>query len=98
MFCLDHEDVEVQQDWAAVFASTEVNDAELIKVVLEKAQHRVLVQNFGSIGYAWDGGGDSPQSRSNLSRPAKIFVPIPEYLEASATVEEWRSSASSEEL
>jgi hypothetical protein len=95
-FCLDHKSVEVQQDWATAFESTEINDAELIKSVLEKAQYRVLVQNFGSIGYAWDGGGDSPQSRSNLSRPAKVFVPIPEYLEASKTVEEWQSSASNE--
>lgn len=93
-FCLDHKDVEVQQDWAQVFASTEINDAELIKSVLEKAQYRVLVQNFGSIGYAWDGGGDSPQSRSNLSRPARVFVPIPEYVEASKTVDEWRTSTS----
>jgi len=92
-FCADHVDVEVQQDWSRVFESTDINDAELIKSVLEKAQYRVLVQNFGSIGYAWDGGGDSPQSRSNLSRPAKVFVPIPEYLEAIRAVEEWQSSA-----
>lgn len=95
--CLDHRDVEVQQDWARVFESTEINDSELIKSVLEKAQFHVLVQNFGSIGYAWDGGGDSPQSRSNLFRPAKVFVPIPEYLEALHTVQEWQASASSEE-
>lgn len=76
-----------------VFDSTEINDAELIKAVLEKAQFRVLVQNFGSVGYAWDGGGDSPQSRSNLGRPAKVFVPIPEYLEASKAVGEWKASS-----
>jgi hypothetical protein len=92
ILCLDHTEIEVQQDWARVFQSTEINDAELIKSVLEKAQYRVLVQNFGSIGYAWDGGGDSPQSRSNLLRPAKVFVPIPEYLDAAKTVKEWQSS------
>jgi RNA polymerase subunit RPABC4/transcription elongation factor Spt4 len=97
IFCLDHNNIEVQQDWARVFESTEINDAELIKSVLEKAQYHVLVQNFGSIGYAWDGGGDSPQSRSNLSRPAKVFVPIPEYLEASKTVDDWQSPGSNEE-
>lgn len=96
-FCVDHMEVEVQQDWARVFESTEINDAELMKSVLEKAQYRVLVQNFGSIGYAWDGGGDSPQSRSNLSRPAKVFVPIPEYLEAARTVADWSSSPTSDE-
>ncbi|HEY6951392.1 MAG TPA: hypothetical protein VI758_03230 [Bacteroidota bacterium] len=93
-FCTDHREVEVQQDWALVFQSTEINDAELIKSILEKSQYRVLVQNFGSIGYAWDGGGDSPQSRSNLSRPARVFVPIPEYLEAATTIQEWQSSPS----
>jgi RNA polymerase subunit RPABC4/transcription elongation factor Spt4 len=91
-FCLDHQDVEVQQDWAVVFVSTEINDAELVKAILEKGQFRVLVQNFGSVGYAWDGGGDSPQSRSNLGRPAKVFVPIPEFLEAVKAVEEWKAS------
>ena len=96
--CTDHSGVEVQQDWARVFQSTEINDSELIKSVLEKAQYHVLVQNFGSIGYAWDGGGDSPQSRSNLSRPAKVFVPIPEFLEASRTVREWQSSNSDERI
>ena len=92
ILCLDHQDVELQQDWANVFESTEINDAELIKSVLEKGQFRVLVQNFGSIGYAWDGGGDSPQSRSNLMRPAKVFVPIPEYTEALNAVQGWQSS------
>jgi len=94
--CEDHIRVEVQQDWANVFESTEINDAELIKSVLEKAQFHVLGQNFGSIGYAWDGGGDSPQSRSNLMRPAKVFVPIPEYVEAFEAVREWQSSAANE--
>lgn len=92
VFCLDHQRVEVQQDWATVFVSTEINEAELMKAILEKAQFRVLVQNFGSVGYAWDGGGDSPQSRSNLGRPAKLFVPIPEYVNASKTIEEWSLS------
>ena len=91
-FCSDHKKVEVQQDWAQVFQSTEINDAELVKSVLESAQYRVLVQNFNSIGFSWDGGGDSPQSRSNLSKPAKVFVPIPEYLGAKKTVEDWQSS------
>ncbi len=91
-FCLEHENVEVQQDWAVVFVSTQINEAELVKAVLEKAQFRVLAQNFGSVGYAWDGGGDSPQSRSNLGRPAKVFVPIPEYLDALQALEEWKTS------
>lgn len=96
-FCLDHKKVEVQQDWAKVFQSTEINDAELVKSVLEAAEYRVLVQNFNSIGFSWDGGGDSPQSRSNLSKPAKVFVPILEYLDAAKTVEDWQSSPAGRE-
>lgn len=93
-FCLDHQHVEVEQDWAVVFDSTEIADAELVKSVLESAGHKVLVQNFDSIGFVWGGGGDSPISRSNINKPAKVLVPIPEYLEAVKEVEEWRSSQS----
>ncbi len=93
-FCADHAKVEVSQDWAMVYKSTEINDAELVKSVLQSAQHKVLVQNFNSVGYAWDGGGDSPQSRSNLGRPAKVFVPIPEYEDALRVIGEWHDSAS----
>ncbi len=92
ILCLGHRNVELQQDWAVVYVSTEINDAELIKAILEKGQFRVLVQNFGSVGYAWDGGGDSPQSRSNLGRPAKVFVPIPEYLEGMKAIDDWKAS------
>ncbi len=60
--------------------------------MLESTGHKVQVQNFNSIGFVWDGGGDSPISRSNINKPAKVFVPIPEYLEAVKVVEEWRSS------
>jgi RNA polymerase subunit RPABC4/transcription elongation factor Spt4 len=97
IFCLEHADTEVQQDWARVYQSTEINESELVKSVLESSGFRVLVQNFGSVGYAWDGGGDSPQSRSNLSRPAKLFVPLPEYLNAQKAVAEWKSAAAEPE-
>jgi hypothetical protein len=91
-FCTLHRKVKVEQDWAEVFRSTEISDAELIKSVLESAGQKVSVQNFNSIGFIWDGGGDSPISRSNINKPAKVFVPIPEYLEAIKVVEDWRSS------
>lgn len=91
-FCQSHCKVKVQQDWAEVFRSTEITDAELVKSVLESVGHKVLVQNFNSIGFIWDGGGDSPISRSNVNKPAKVFVPIPEYCDAVKVVEEWRSS------
>jgi RNA polymerase subunit RPABC4/transcription elongation factor Spt4 len=90
-FCPEHKTIEVQQDWAMIFQSTEIVSAELVKSVLETAEFHVQVQNFASIGYAWDGGGDSPQSRSNLGEPAKVFVPIPEYLEAAKTMSNWNT-------
>jgi hypothetical protein len=91
-FCQAHRKVAVQEDWAEVFRSTEVADAELIKSLLESTGHKVLGQNFNSIGFIWDGGGDSPISRSNINKPAKVFVPIPEYLQAMEIVYDWRSS------
>lgn len=90
-FCGEHKSVKVEQDWAKVFQSTEINDAELVRSVLQNAEFHVEVQNFNSIGFVWDGGGDSPQSRSNLGKPAKVFVPIPEFLRAEAFLREWES-------
>jgi len=90
-FCHDHTTVEVQQDWASVFQSSDINDSALVKAFLESNGFKVLVQNFNSIGFVWDGGGDSSLSRSALSKPAKVFVPIPEYLKAEAALREWKS-------
>ena len=93
LFCPDHLDVSVEEDWAEVMVSTDINEAELAKAVLEGAGIHVQVRDFGSIGYAWDGGGDSSLSRSQLGKPARIFVPISEYLGARETLNDWRSSA-----
>ena len=90
--CSAHRKVKVEQDWAEVFRSTEISDAELVKSVLESTGHKVQVQNFNSIGFIWDGGGDSPISRSNINKPAKVFVPIPEYLDAMKEIVDWKSS------
>jgi hypothetical protein len=92
VFCLDHLDVRVDGNWAEVFRSTDVNEAELAKSLLTDAKHHVEVQNFGSVGYAWDGGGDNPMSRSNLNNPAKVFVPIDEYLKAKEVLDDWRNA------
>lgn len=89
VFCLEHLEVIVDGDWAEVFRSTDINDAELSKALLESARFHVEVQNFGSIGYAWDGGGDSPLSRVNLNSPAKVFVPLNEYLSAKQLLDDW---------
>jgi hypothetical protein len=91
IFCLEHTRVEVQQDWARVFQSTDINDSGLVKALLESNGFKVLGQNFAPIGYVWDGGGDSALSRSNISKPAKVFVPIPEYLRAEEALKEWKS-------
>ena len=90
-FCRDHQGVVVQQDWALVFQSTDINESGLAKSFLESNGFKVLVQNFEPVGYVWDGGGDSAISRSNISKPAKVFVPIPEYLRAAEAFKEWNS-------
>jgi len=94
MTCEDHRKVEIVEDWARVAQSTEILDAELIRSLLVSNDFHVQVQNFNSIGYAWDGGGDSPVSRSNINKPAKVFVPLPEYMDAMRTIREWESSGS----
>jgi RNA polymerase subunit RPABC4/transcription elongation factor Spt4 len=88
-FCPDHCMVHVQQDWAEVFSSADVEEAELRKSVLESNGFTVQVQNFQSVGYVWGGGGDSIISRSNLGRPALVFVPIPEFVKAAETLAAW---------
>jgi RNA polymerase subunit RPABC4/transcription elongation factor Spt4 len=90
-FCLEHRGVEVQQDWARIFQSSDINEAGLVRSVLQSAGFTVQVQNFSSIGFVWDGGGDSSLSRSALSKPAKVLVPIPEYIDAVKTLQEWNS-------
>ena len=96
MFCSDHNGIEVRQDWAGVFQSTDINEAELVKSFLLSEKFTVQVQNFNSIGFVWDGGGDSSISRSALSKPAKVFVPIPEYIAAAEAVRQWNDSAAGE--
>ncbi len=91
VFCLEHLDVIVNGDWAEAFRSTDVHEAELAKSLLQDAKLYMEVQNFGSVGYAWDGGADNAQSRSNLNSPAKIFVPIDQYLKAKEVLDEWQS-------
>ena len=82
----------VEDEWALVFESTDVTEAGLVKSVLESGGYHVQVRSFGSVGYVWDGGGESPLSRSLLGQPARVYVPIPEFLTASETLEGWRTS------
>ena len=88
-FCADHVGVQVEQGWAMVYSSHDINDAELAKSVLEEAGDNVVVRDFLPIGYVWDGAGDSAFSRLALKKPAKVFVEVDNYLEASRALDEW---------
>lgn len=93
-FCSEHAHVHVEQDWAMVYSSNEINDAELARAVLEEAGFNVVVRDFLPIGYVWDGAGDSSFSRLALKKPAKVFVPIENFLSASKALDEWSGGAS----
>jgi len=92
LFCSEHLDVVLEDDWAEVLRSTDINEAELAKAILDGVGFHVEVRDFGSIGFVWDGGGDSSLSRSQLGKPARVFVPISELLQARETLREWESS------
>lgn len=89
--CARHKRVTIVQDWATVFESPDVAEADLIRSVLHAEGLNVLGQNFQSIGYLWEGGGDSLLSRLAINRPAKVFVPIPEYARAIQVIQEWQT-------
>ena len=63
---------------------------ELIKSLLESTGLKVLEQNCSPKGSIWE--GDSSIWRSNINKPAKVLVPIPDYLKAMEVVYDWRSS------
>ena len=92
-FCTDHSDVKVEQDWALIFESPEINESELVKSFLESVGLHVVVRNFGPNNVVWEGGGDSLFSRQALNRLAKVFVPIPEYVDARKAFREWDSAS-----
>ena len=45
-FCSAHRKVKVEQDWAEVFRSTEISDAELVKSVLESSRAQSASAEF----------------------------------------------------
>ena len=91
-FCLEHRSVKVEQDWALLYQSADVNEAELARSFLESINQRMVTRNFQAQGSIWDGGGDSLVSRQVLNSPAKIFVPIPDYVQAKRSLDEWKSA------
>jgi hypothetical protein len=87
--CKTHSLVKIEQDYALVYSSSDINDAELARAVLDSRGFDVVVRDFTPIGYVWDGAGDSPFSRSMLRKLAKVFVPIPDYMRAVVVLNEW---------
>ncbi len=94
LFCATHKNLVVIQDWVKIVESTDVYEAEMAKSLLEENGLHVQPQNFGSVGFVWDGGGELPLARKQLGQPAKIFVPIPEYEKALEVLSDWKSSNS----
>ena len=87
--CKDHRRVHIEQDWALAYESSDINNAKLAKAVLDEAGFDVVVRDFAPMGNIWDGAGDSSLSQTFLRKLAKVFVPIPQYLDALKAIEEW---------
>jgi hypothetical protein len=87
-----HASVVLEECWAEVFCSTDVNEAGVARAFLESEGYAVHSADFGAVGYLWDGGGDSSLSRSVLNKPARVFVPIPDYVQAKEVLQDWQSS------
>ncbi len=87
--CSSHAGVKIEQDFAMVYSSTDIKDAELAKAILDSRGFHVVVRDFTPIGYVWDGAGDTALSRSLLRKQAKVFVPILDYERALIVLNEW---------
>ncbi|MGA9115686.1 MAG: hypothetical protein WB626_02815 [Bacteroidota bacterium] len=90
--CAAHAGVFFRGEWVEVFRSSEVAEADMARAVLESEGCPVHTVDFGPVGYVWEGGGEHPLSRSALNKPARVLVPIPEFLRAEKTLNEWRSA------
>lgn len=87
--CADHLSIKIEQDFALVYSSSDIKDAELAKAILESRGFHVVGRDFTPIGYVWDGAGDTSLSRSLLRKLAKVFVPVPDYMRALVVLNEW---------
>lgn len=74
LFCVEHRDVKVQQDWVMVFESPSVVDVEMKKNFLDENGFQSVAQNLGM--------------RVKSRGVARVFVPIPDYLRAKKMLEE----------
>jgi hypothetical protein len=87
-FCVDHKNVEVSEDWAVAFQSTDYYLANLVRGKLENAGITVAPRNNASIGFMADGFIETAIGRTILKYPVKVFVPVQQYLEAVEIVNE----------
>lgn len=87
-FCLEHQDIEVQQDWAKVYESDDIMEAELVKGILRQEGMLAQVMNE-KLNASPIPLPDVPVVRSNDRRPAKVFVPIPAFQQALDILIEW---------
>ena len=88
LFCMDHADLEVQQDYVNVFESSDPSEVTLVFSILEQAGIQALSQN---VPRAIPNPllVDDNFFRTSLGQLAKIFVPIPLYAPACKVLEEW---------
>lgn len=82
MFCEDHKNVEISEDWAVAFQSVDYYEANIVRGKLESAGITVNPRNNTSIGFIADGFIESAIGRSILKYPVKVFVPLDQYLQA----------------
>jgi len=90
-FCNEHESVRVEQDWAVVFESPDPAEAKLVKSFFDSVGQKSLVREFTPYGLAWDGGGHGDFSLHMINRAAAVFIPIPDFLDARKSLDEWKS-------
>lgn len=88
VLCPEHKSVEVSEDWAVVFQSTDYYEANIIRGKLESAGITVNPRNNTSIGFIADGFIESAIGRTILRYPVKIFVPLDQYLIADEVLKE----------
>ncbi len=80
--CEAHRNVEVREDWALIFKSSDFYEAQIIRGKLESAGITTNPLNTTNPGFIADGMIESAIGRSLLRYPIKIFVPLDQFLEA----------------
>ena len=91
-FCKEHRGVEVEEDWAEVYRSYDPNEAEMAKSVLAASGVSIQTRNLSPapMGTYF---GEGAVFRLLMRYPARIFVPIPEFIHAAQVLRGWQSAA-----